>query len=85
MHILLASLPHLSLFLGREIFAVAIATPQISLGRKNEIWGKSDNQTMYIISESFLNDFLPAIRLLHDFFGRNAGKIGKFFIEKRIF
>jgi len=37
-----ASLPHILLFLGRVIFYVAIATPQIPLGRKTKIKSKSD-------------------------------------------
>jgi hypothetical protein len=49
-----ASLPHISNFLGRNIFNVAIATPQILPGRKFEIWGQICGQYMDIILESRL-------------------------------
>ena len=41
LHTIPASLSHISNFLGRDIFDVAIATPQISFGRKFGIWAKS--------------------------------------------
>jgi hypothetical protein len=47
--ILLPYSPHLPLFFGRKIFNVAIATSQILLGQKNEIWGKPDNQYEEVI------------------------------------
>jgi len=50
-----ASLPHISNFLGRNIFAVAIATPQILLGRKFEIWSQICGEYLDIFYESLLN------------------------------
>lgn len=45
---------HISIFLGRNIFNVAIATSQTLLGRKIEIWGQIRGQYMEVIYGSFL-------------------------------